>query len=65
MEKVQNSTFAATVGGAVTAIVIWALQTWAQLAIPPEIASAITTIIMAVLTHLVPDVARDTPTMVQ
>jgi hypothetical protein len=64
MEKVQNSTFAATVGGAVTAIVIWALQTRWQLAIPPEIAASITTIIMAVLTHFVPDVARDTPTTI-
>jgi hypothetical protein len=54
---VQNSTFAATVGGAVTIVIVWALQTWTTLSIPPEVASAFTTIIMAVLTHLVPDKA--------
>jgi len=55
MERVQNSTFAATVGGAVTIILVWAIESWTQQKIPSEIASSATTIIMAVLTHFVPD----------
>jgi hypothetical protein len=54
-ERVQNSTFAATMAGAVTAIAAWVVQTWTSLTIPPEVASAITVITMAVATHCVPD----------
>ena len=59
---VQNSTFAATVGGAVTAIVMWAMKTWGQTDIPAEVATSVTTIVMAVITHLVPDTASTSPT---
>jgi len=51
----QASTFAATVGGAISAIAVWILQITTKVDIPPGIASAITTIIMAVLTQFVPD----------
>jgi len=57
-ELVQNSTFYATVGGAITSIVVWALKNWQVADLPPEIAAAITTLIMAVLTHLIPDATQ-------
>ena len=60
-ERVQNSTFAAGVAGAVTVIVAWAVQTWASLTIPPEVASSRTAIIIALLTHFVPDAVPDAP----
>jgi hypothetical protein len=60
-DSVQNSTFAATMAGALTIIVAWAVQAWASLQIPPEVASAVTVIIMAVLTHYVPDAAAGAP----
>jgi len=53
--NVQASTFAATVGGALSAIAVWVLQLTVKVDIPPVIASAITTLIMAVLTQFVPD----------
>jgi len=53
--NVQTSTFAATVGGAISAIAVWVLQLTVKVDIPPAIASAITTLIMAVITQFVPD----------
>ena len=61
MEKVQNSTFTATFGGAITVILIWAMESWGHLKVPPEVASSVTTIIMAGLTHFIPDAKSDTP----
>jgi fluoride ion exporter CrcB/FEX len=54
----ERSTAAAAVGGAITAIAAWVLQTWViHQEIPPGIAAAFTTIVMAALTHFVPDSA--------
>jgi hypothetical protein len=63
MERVQNSTFAASAGGGITAIILWAVQKWGGVGaeeIPPEIAAAITAIVMAVLTHFIPDATQPT-----
>jgi hypothetical protein len=60
-QTVQNSTFAASVAGAITVIVAWAVETWTPLAIPPEVASSSTAIIMALLTHFVPDAPKSVP----
>jgi hypothetical protein len=64
-QNVQNSTFAAGVAGAVTVIVAWAVQTWTPLAIPPEVSSSFTAIIMAMLTHFVPDAPNGAPPALQ
>jgi hypothetical protein len=61
MTRVQNSTAAAGVAGAVTIIVAWAVQTLTPLAIPPEVSSSFTAIIMALLTHFVPDSPNGAP----
>lgn len=58
---VQNSTFAAAIGGAVTTIVMWAAKTWLHSDIPIEVGTAVTTIIMALITHLVPDTNAAAP----
>jgi len=51
----EKSTVAASLGGAISAIVVWVVETWGHQSIPPGIASAFTTIIMALLTQFVPD----------
>ena len=51
----QTSTVASAIGGALTIIIVWVVQTWGHVDIPAGVASAFTTIIMALLTHFVPD----------
>ena len=59
--KVEKSTTAATIAGAATVLVTYALKQWGGTPIPPEIATAITTVIMALLTQFVPDSTAAVP----
>lgn len=43
------------IGGALATIVIWAVNAYSGVEMPPEIAASITTIIMALIAYFVPD----------
>jgi len=49
------------IGGALATIVIWAINTYSGVEMPPEIAAAITTIIVALIAYLVPDASTQEP----
>jgi ABC-type spermidine/putrescine transport system permease subunit I len=51
----ERSTVAATLGGATTVILAWVLKTQFGQEIPADVGAAITTVIMTLLTHFVPD----------
>jgi hypothetical protein len=48
----------ATVAAAVVTIVIWLLQTFADVDIPPEVALAISTVVVAIAGYLAPHTDR-------
>lgn len=43
------------IGGAVASVVIWIITTYTGAELSPEVAAAITTIVMALVAYLVPD----------
>jgi hypothetical protein len=49
-----NKVVASTLGGAITAIGVWALNTYASAQIPVEVASAATVLVSTLLAYLVP-----------
>jgi hypothetical protein len=49
------STVAATLAGALTAVIVWAVGSFTTVTVPPEIASAITAIITIAVQAWVPD----------
>jgi len=49
-----NKVVASTLGGAIVAIGVWALNTYASATIPIEVASAATVLVSALLAYLVP-----------
>lgn len=49
-----NKAIAAGAAGAVTIILVWAVQTWGHVAIPAEVASSFTTLLAAAAAYLVP-----------
>lgn len=59
---VQQSTFAAALGGAVAGLMVWALNNYAHANIPELQAQAISTIVMLCLAHWVPDTQPAAPT---
>lgn len=61
MPTMERSTRFAAIAGAITSLVVWTAKTFADTPISPEIAATITTIVMALITHLVPDVGTGAP----
>jgi len=49
-----NKAVAAGVAGAVTVILCWAVETFAKVSIPSEVASSITTLIATAATYFTP-----------
>ena len=50
----DNKIMASALGGAITVILVWLLQTFVKVVIPAEVASAITVIVTTVVGYLVP-----------
>ncbi len=57
----QQSTFAVVIGGATATLVIWALNTYFHAAIPDTIGGTVTTLVVALLSHFVPDTGASSP----
>jgi hypothetical protein len=52
--KLLNKVLASTLGGAITVILVWLLNTYAGADVPPEVAQSFTVIVTAVIAYAVP-----------
>lgn len=60
----QHKVVGAGISGAITSVLLWLVQIkWPELVIPPEIASAITVIVMTITGYIVPPGQTPPPTV--
>lgn len=50
----SNKAIGAGLAGALTIVIVWAVHQWGSIDVPPEVASAFTTIIAGAATWIVP-----------
>lgn len=55
------STVNAVLAGALTTVVVWAIQMWGHVTVPVEVTGAITTIATVIAAHFTTDAPTDTP----
>jgi len=51
----QQSTFASILGGGIVILLVWIVDAFAGVKVPPEVSSSVSLMVMAVLAHFVPD----------